>query len=62
MRRLAVAYGVEIVEVRDADSLLAWCRRHDIGLSVAILQALLGRPVTPEPRHRLRLLLRRTPV
>jgi hypothetical protein len=53
MRRLAVAYGVEIVEVRDADALLAWCREHDIGMSAATLEALLGRPVAREQRLRL---------
>ena len=53
MRRLAAAYGVEIVEVRHADALLAWCREHDIGLSAATLEALLGRPAAREQRLRL---------
>ena len=50
MRRLAAAYGVEILEVRDAGALLAWCREHDIGLSAATLEALLGGPVAREQR------------
>jgi hypothetical protein len=53
MRRLAVAYGVEIVEVRDAEALIAWCREHDLGLGAATLEALLGRPVAREQRPRI---------
>jgi hypothetical protein len=50
IRRLAVTYGVPIVEIRNADALLAWCLEHDIGLSAASLEALLGRPVAEKRR------------
>ena len=48
--RLAVAYGVPIVDVRGPDDLLAWCRERGLGLSEEAVDSLLG----PRVRERRR--------
>ncbi len=50
LRRLGAVYGAAIVDVRDADALVAWCRERDVGLSAAAVGALLGNPRRREPR------------
>jgi hypothetical protein len=42
VRRLAHAYGVETIEVRRPDDLLAWCRERGLGLSEPVVGELLG--------------------
>lgn len=41
-RRLGLAYGTRIIETRDANALLTWCRERDLGLGDAGVRALLG--------------------
>jgi len=41
-RRLADTYGVEVVAVADADSIVAWCRASGLGLSTDVVDQLLG--------------------
>ena len=40
--RLAVAYRAEVVEVRGADGIVAWCREHELGLAPEVVDELLG--------------------
>jgi hypothetical protein len=42
LRRLAAAYDAELVEVRGARALLAWCEERHIGFARPALDALLG--------------------
>jgi hypothetical protein len=59
IRRLAEVYGVAIVEIRDADALVAWCRERGLGLGGAALEALIGPPRRPSPSWPVRALRRR---
>lgn len=49
VRRLADAYGADIVVVRDADDLARHCAGHELGLSRGAVDDLLGREEAAEP-------------
>jgi hypothetical protein len=53
IRRLAEAYGAEVVEARGAGELLAWCRKRTLGLEAPVVAELLG-PGQAEEWHRAR--------
>ncbi len=40
--RLGQAYGVPVVEARDAEAVLGWCREHGLGLAESVVAELLG--------------------
>jgi hypothetical protein len=42
IRRLAEAYGVDVVDVRGAAELLAWCRERGLGMDEAVVAQLVG--------------------
>ena len=42
IRRLAARYDAEVIEVSGADDLLAYCRRHDLGMEPGVVAELLG--------------------
>jgi hypothetical protein len=51
MRRLAAAYGVQVVDVGGPDDLLAWCRSHGLGLDESVVATLLGPAEVAERRR-----------
>lgn len=51
VRRLAKAYGAEVVEVDGADAVLAFCRARGLGLDATTVAALLGPRVAEERRR-----------
>ena len=53
VRRLAEAYGTQVVEADGPDAVLAWCRAHGLGLEESVVAELLG-PVEAEQRQRAR--------
>jgi hypothetical protein len=53
VRRLAEAYGAQVVEADGADAVLAFCRARGLGLDESIVARLLG-PVTAEESRRAR--------
>jgi hypothetical protein len=54
--RLAQRHGAQVVEVRGADELAAWCREHGLGLPPPVVAQLLG----PDELDELRRTRRRT--
>jgi hypothetical protein len=53
MRRLAEAYGAQVVEAEGADAVLAFCRERGLGLDESSVAQLLG-PATAEESRRAR--------
>jgi hypothetical protein len=53
LERLAATYGAELLRLDGATALLAYCRDHDLGLSPAVVTALVG-PEQLEAEHRTR--------
>jgi hypothetical protein len=53
VRRLAEAYGAQVVEVDSADAVLAFCRARGLGLDDSVVAQLLG-PVTAQESRRAR--------
>lgn len=51
VRRLAEAYGAQIVEVDGADALLAFCRAQGLGLDQSVVAQLLGAEKAEECRR-----------
>jgi hypothetical protein len=53
VRRLAEAYGAQVVEVDGADAVLAFCRARGLGLDESIVAQMLG-PATAQESRRAR--------
>jgi hypothetical protein len=53
VRRLAEAYGAQVVEANGTDDVVAFCRAHGLGLGASVVAELLG-PVASEERRRAR--------